>query len=121
MSEELINRLFEYLQKTEGFIYEQAPDFIQQLLTYKRLSTIIDVVLLSLIGSVALFFSLYCIFNPWLDKYGERNIGSQLCCFLPFFLVFICFGQVLCDITTLIKLYFAPKVYLLEYFRSLKG
>jgi hypothetical protein len=121
MTEELINKLFEYLQKTETFILEQAPDFIRQLLTYKRIGTIVSAISLFAIGTVLLIFVIYCIFNPWLDKYGDRSIGSQLCCFLPLFLVFICYGQVLYDILFLIKLYMAPKVYLLEYFRNLKG
>ncbi len=120
MTEELINKLFEYLQRTEVFILDQAPDFIQQLLRYKKITAVIDVTILSVVVLGALAFSMYNIYNPTIDKHGDRSTGSQFCCFMPIIVAFMFFAPLLGEIADLMKIHIAPKVYLLEYFKSLK-
>jgi len=105
-------------QDIKDFTIEQAPDFIQQLLTY-HLTISLSVWLLSVIGvimSVRLYkkSTKYCakVFNTCDELLGIMAVGS--CTLLTIISCAIAFSN-----TQWIQIWLAPKVFLLEYARSL--
>lgn len=121
MQEQLIQKILDYLEQTEDFVLEQAPDVILQVLRYERITSILGAIFLCVLFFVALIAGYYFWKYPTVDKYGSRETSSVMgvmipCVFLPFLLIQVCL-----TVDKLIKLYTAPKFFLIELFLSMKG
>jgi len=125
MNDKLIEKLISYLESTENFVYEQAPDFIQQLLAYEKLSSIVGTFISGIVMFFCIFLAIYHIYNPEFEvreyNSGNRTLLSQMLCFMPLLLAIPFFGQFLQCVANWIKMSIAPKVFLLEYMMKLKG
>jgi hypothetical protein len=121
MNEQLIEKLISYLEKSETFVYEQAPDFIQQLLSYEKVSSIVGTFIFSVIIIFCVCLALYHIFNPDFERNELRTMGNQMLCFMPFLVAMISLAPFCSCLSTWIKINMAPKVFLLEYLMKIKG
>lgn len=115
----LMIEIIDQVKNTGNFVVEQMPDVISQLLTYQYYSNIFYFVfgILMLIVSFASFHQIKILAK----KYDEKQMGDDI---MP--LIVICFmSGIICGIIgfcncaftidPLLKLTFAPKIYLIEY------
>jgi len=121
MQDQIIQKILDYLEQTEDFVLEHLPDVIVQALRYERIISVLGVILLSFLFSCAVYVGYHCWTNPRLDKYGSWETISVLgviipCSFAPLLLVQLCFA-----VDKLIKIYVAPKYFLVQLFLSIKG
>ena len=117
---EILKKGLEVAEKSGNFVIEQAPDLVKQLITYKTVETSIYVLI-----EITL---MYLIFRYFKYLYKKKNEGSDFIFYDEFqitvmlitslmgiFLFFAFIG----DVSILIQLIFAPKIYLLEYIAKL--
>ena len=117
---EILKKGLEVAEKSGNFVIEQAPDLVKQLITYKTVETSIYVLI-----EITL---MYLIFRYFKYLYKKNNEDSD---FIPenefhvggiiitFVLSMFLFASFITDISNLIQLIFAPKIYLLEYIAKL--
>ena len=118
IQEQLMTKLVTYLESTEAFMTEQAPIFIQELLTwYKAIHWFgfTGFILLFILVSVATVIT----FKYARKQYNvTREIGYDMlvtaCCLLGPILSVIFFIISMSNLVILIKLYTAPRLFLLE-------
>ena len=113
---EILKKGLEVAEKSGNFVIEQAPDLVKQLITYKTIETSICVLI-----EITLMYLIFRYFKYLYKKTNENSdfisdnglhvgaiiITSALIMFLFFVFIY--------DISNLIQLIFAPKIYLLEY------
>ena len=117
---EILKKGLEAAEKSGNFVIEQAPDLVKQLITYKTIETSIYVLIeISLI---------YLIFRYFKYLHKKNNEDSDFIFDNAFHItgiiitspmeIFLFFAFIT-DISNLIQLIFAPKIYLLEYIAKL--
>ena len=117
---EILKKGLEVAEKSGNFVIEQAPDLVKQLITYKTIETSICVLI-----EITL---MYLIFRYFKYLYKKNNEDSDFLydnefhfggITITFVLSILCFFAFIYDISNLIQLIFAPKIYLLEYIAQL--
>ncbi len=117
-------KVIEWMESTEGFVVEQAPDVVQQLLDYSFYRSIIWLLLICaclLALNLGCFYWRKLITEDTAEDWGPTE--KQECrekvyliqgvfSFLFFLIGFIHFLDIL-------KIVTAPKLFLLEYFRAI--
>ena len=125
MNEELLNQALEgvlsTMSETKGFVLEQAPEVIQQLLLYKTIGCAAGVVL-TLLPIVASYFWIKKAFLEYEKNLSDQNVYIIMagiifgCLLTPLSVLCLC----VCSMN-LIKITIAPKIYILEYVAGLVG
>lgn len=114
MKEQVIEKLLEYMQRSEDFLLEQVPDVLQQALRYQIISNWVGAIVTGLLAIVAVVVACYFWRNPKLDEYGSWTMDTLFFVMVPLLLLLplaaTCYGA----IDNLIKLYMAPKYYLVQ-------
>ena len=117
---EILKKGLEAAEKSGNFVIEQAPDLVKQLITYKTIETSICVLI-----EITL---MYLIFRYFKYLYKKNNEDSDFISDNEFHIAGIVLSLVVAifmfiafitDISNLIQLIFAPKIYLLEYIAQL--
>ena len=117
---EILKKGLEAAEKSGNFVIEQAPDLVKQLITYKTVETSICVLIeITLMYLIFIYFKyLYKKNNEDSDFIPENafhGVGIIITSLMGIFLFFVFIN----DISNLIQLIFAPKIYLLEYIAKL--
>ena len=117
---EILKKGLEAAEKSGNFVIEQAPDLVKQLITYKTVETSICVLIeITLMYLIFIYFKyLYKKNNEDSDFIPENafhGVGIIITSLMGIFLFF----AFITDISNLIQLIFAPKIYLLEYIAQL--
>ena len=117
---EILKKGLEAAEKSGNFVIEQAPDLVKQLITYKTVETSICVLIeITLMYLIFIYFKyLYKKNNEDSDFIPENafhGVGIIITSLMGIFLFF----AFITDISNLIQLIFAPKIYLLEYIAKL--
>jgi hypothetical protein len=116
--------LVKYIEKAAGsiekgveFALEQAPEIIEQLLRWEMVSSGLKMLLALVMFGILIKFNLWQ-FHYWKEYYkGHRDVHEGL--FANFLqLPFIIIASILFNLTWL-KIWIAPKVWLIEYAASL--
>ena len=117
---EILKKGLEVAEKSGNFVIEQAPDLVKQLITYKTIETSICVLI-----EITLMYLIFIYFKYLYKKNNEDSdfiiydefhiIGMIITSLMGIFLFF----AFITDISNLIQLIFAPKIYLLEYIAKL--
>ena len=117
---EILKKGLEAAEKSGNFVIEQAPDLVKQLITYKTVETSICVLI-----EISLMYLIFRYIKYLHKKNNEDSdfifdnefhiIGMMITSLMGIFLFFVFIN----DISDLIKLIFAPKIYLLEYIAQL--
>ena len=117
---EILKKGLEAAEKSGNFVIEQAPDLVKQLITYKTIETSICVLI-----EITLMYLIFIYFKYLYKKNNEDSdfiiydefhiIGMIITSLMGIFLFF----AFITDISNLIQLIFAPKIYLLEYIAKL--
>ena len=117
---EILKKGLEVAEKSGNFVIEQAPDLVKQLITYKTVETSICVLIeITLMYLIVIYFKYLHKKNNEDSIFIEGNsfhIGGMLISLVVAIFMFIAF---IADISNLIQLIFAPKIYLLEYIAKL--
>lgn len=120
MNDENIKKMIEWVESSSSFIQGQIPDYIEQLLRYKMISTWLNVGILLIALIVSLSLWIFCLCKS--SNYEKSYIISTplaLGCFMPAVIGFALFMGMISEIHDLIRLYIAPKVYVLNHLTSL--
>ena len=117
---EILKKGLEVAEKSGNFVIEQAPDLVKQLITYKTIETSICVLIeITLMYLIFRYFKyLYKKNNEDSDFIEENSFHIGGILFSPGVAIFM-FITFITDISNLIQLIFAPKIYLLEYIAKL--
>ena len=117
---EILKKGLEVAEKSGNFVIEQAPDLVKQLITYKTVETSIYVLI-----EITLMYLIFRYFKYLYKKNNEDSdfifdyefhiTGMVITSLIGIFLFFAFIN----DISNLIQLIFAPKIYLLEYIAKL--
>ena len=121
MKEQITEKLMQYLKNSEDFLLEQAPDVIRQALKYETISAYVTSSLMLCFLILSCVVWIYNWKNPALDKHGSREIHSFMLIFIPLMSAPMFFVQLCSSIDDLIKIYTAPKYYLIQLVLSLKN
>ena len=117
---EILKKGLEASEKSGNLVIEQAPDLVKQLITYKTVETSICVLIeITLMYLIVIYFKYLHKKNNEDSIFIEVNsfhIGGMLISLVVAIFMFIAF---ITDISNLIQLIFAPKIYLLEYIAKL--
>jgi len=116
MNEQFQKYLMDILEKTGEFLGNEVPEVAQQILTFSAYSCILHIVTLSCAISVFLYgcHSWDKFTKTWdckEDALGARAVAKVARAVIFVIFIYKVFGQ----LSTLIKIYVAPKVFLLEY------
>lgn len=108
----LVNSLIKLIEKGTDFVKGQIPDVAQQILAFKKMEAIFEVVFMFLLTAAlgtGLLFSLNhgCEAGVWI--FLVAGIIAAFC------LVLATYGSCM----TLLQIKYAPKLYLLEFLRDL--
>ena len=117
---EILKKGLEVAENSGNFVIEQAPDLVKQLITYKTVETSICVLI-----EITLMYLIFRYFKYLYKKNNEdsdfipenafHGVGIIITSLMGIFLFFV----FITDISNLIQLIFAPKIYLLEYIAKL--
>lgn len=125
MKEELVEKvqvvmveIIDTMMKAKDFALDQAPEVISQLLMWKTVSSLMWF-------GFGIVLSMLCAYSlkmwhktiKWGDSYNNDDVGWV---FTLLFLVFIC-GMIMLANLTWLKIWIAPKLYLMEYAANLVG
>lgn len=121
MDEQLLQKLLEWLRNTEDFVTDQLPDFIQQVLKYEKISTYLSAGLMIVLLCIAISIGYYY----WKHRTPPGdNLSSDIWSFFGIYVPCIAspilFIQLCCSIDKLVKIYIAPKYFLLNLLAGLK-
>ena len=117
---EILKKGLEVAEKSGNFVIEQAPDLVKQLITYKTVETSICVLI-----EITLMYLIFRYFKYLYKKNNEDSgfisdnefniTGMIITSLMGIFLFFVFID----DVSILVQLIFAPKIYLLEYIAKL--
>ena len=117
---EILKKGLEAAEKSGNFVIEQAPDLVKQLITYKTIEAsiyvLIEIVLMYLI---ARYFKYLYKKNNENSSFISENSFHFIGIIISFMASIFFFFAFIIDISNLIQLIFAPKIYLLEYIAKL--
>jgi cbb3-type cytochrome oxidase subunit 1 len=119
MKEELLKNLagiIDYVKQGADFVKEQAPLFIQEYITFKIWLYAFDVVM-----SVIAFVVGVIVFRKGYKNYIEDDLGidGTLTMLVGSFLAVVAFITFVCCVEELMKVYFAPRYFLVDSLLSL--
>lgn len=120
MNEKILQQLYDYLKSSEDFVLDQVPLIVQEALKYEKISTYWSIFLMIFLISLCIIVGCYFLKNPFFDAYGSRTLGSVYGCGIPFFLIPLFFMQLCVSLDKILKIYIAPKYYLLQLLSNLK-
>lgn len=125
MNDERVGKILDWLTdritKAEGFVLEQAPDVIQQIITMDVITS--AVWLLAFVVSVFAIMSAYRLVwvssSKWKDEQDRVMARGILGFIAGLFLIALAVGITI-SLATIAKAKYAPKAYLLERVGVLK-
>lgn len=110
MKEELIQKLLEWMNRSENFLSDQLPEIGNQLLTFHRIEALINVSVSALFIGLGLFF-----FRKGFKKGSScYEIWPEM--FMLFSSIVIGVGGLIMigNLMSLIQSYYSPKAYLIH-------
>jgi hypothetical protein len=120
LSVEAFKLLLNNITNMKDFVIEQAPDICKQILAFGFVSNIVYITLCVLIIAMSLYVIKYITKDLNLEKsHNDENDGI---CFFTLVLcgiIVISFGIMIKDILELLKIYYAPKLYLIDYIMNI--
>ncbi len=121
----ILNKTMQGVDAGVSFLSSELPDVLHQLLLFKLVYSSVQMVIF--IGLVAAFAWSAMAYSKTENKTFKEKIGSSEMPTFPVVLYFM-IGSLVCvvfviaiffDLETIIKIWLAPKIYLIEYAASL--
>jgi uncharacterized membrane protein YidH (DUF202 family) len=118
--EEILTEIIQSAQTAKDFVIDQAPDVIQQLLAWHFWFHAAFVLILSVIMILAFFTARWFNLKRIAAKERCKSADNyELCIGFSIVAVIVSFVFVVYNAIMMLKIYIAPKLYLLEYAASL--
>jgi len=112
---EFMGFITESLQQGKDFAMEQTPLIVQELILSKRIELTTYMVLL-VCGMIACVFLAFPLFKKCKEGINENNINVIMAHAVPVgCLALFCLPTALTQLDDLIQVWFAPRVFILEY------
>lgn len=124
MNEQLQQALADIIMKASeaasagaDFLLSELPEVLRQLLVFKVVYSAVEmIILLILISGYAYFWKFYSRTESKLWKEGDAaSVGTMVFGVFGGIATVIFVVAVFCDLETIIKIWLAPKIYLIEY------
>lgn len=114
-TDKLIDYLISNIESAKGFVAEQAPDVARQILEYGFWDNLMYLT----IGAVlfTLFFIIFVRIYLSKEMSGEEKFGIG---FFVLLAIFFCSLAISFNVSSLIKIKTAPKLYVIEKMKELK-
>jgi len=119
---DLINKTTSTVDKSTNFLVDQAPDVIQQLLTWKLCSVGVSALMLLVVLFLVVLWNVRSIIKFNKDPYRHWAYRNDAEMIIFFIIPMISFVLSLCMfdyILEFLKIWLAPKIYLIEYAANL--
>lgn len=113
LSVEAFKLLLNNITNMKDFVIEQAPDICKQILVFGFASNIVYITLCVLFIATSLYVIKHIIKNVNIKDFD--NFGILFFVIVLFIFSTVCFGIMIKDILELLKIYYAPKLYLIDY------
>ena len=118
--EEILEKILDYVQRTEDFALEQIPQVLVEMIKYYRISSICESIMMVIIMTITAILSYTCIKSPKRDDFGDKLTPNVLAPIFLGFIFFICFIIFCVSMDTLIMSYSAPKFFIIKTLTNLK-
>lgn len=120
MNEENIKKMIDWVENSSSFIQGEIPDYINQLLRYTTICAWFNIGILSILIVISTSMWIWCLYKHSTYDQGW-NVPTPIVmgCFFPGIAIALMGIGVISEIHDLIKLYIAPKVYILKHLTSL--
>lgn len=120
MKDQILQKLLDYLESTHDLVLEQVPEVILQALRYEKVSSYATAGLM--LGLLAAAISLGYRFwkHPDLDRHGSRETLSFMVPMVSMIALPLFFVQLCMSVDKLIKIYLAPKYFLIQLLVGVK-
>jgi hypothetical protein len=118
-SPEIWEKLLEYLETTKDFVIAQSPSLLQETMNYHKISNFI-LATVCLIGIfVCAYIAYYNYMYPTIDKYDNVSLVNCMAGLFSCVGLLPCIGIFIASVDHLIKIYVAPKYFLIEKIREM--
>jgi len=97
-----------------GFLTEQTPEIIQQLLIWYLVDSALGLGI-----AISIAIAVRFIFLKYVKSEKSTDEGRCIGCIVSWVCVFCCFIWGICCLSSIVKLWIAPKVWLLEYITAM--
>lgn len=117
IGDKLLDKIVEYAGQTEAFVKDQVPDYIQQLLEFEFMWGVVAM-------SAALFFFLWGVFIVIVCMFGDKKINDEACSFALLYTLGSTALLIICVLSygkDVVKIKYAPKVYIMDYVKDLRN
>lgn len=113
---QILTKIIESVTSVQNFVLEQAPDVIQQLLAWNFYFGLIWGILGAL-TSLTLICVFFKKFLPWADSLDRYDKDFVMFLGSVIFGIFLTISALvgICNLTEALKIYIAPKLWLIEY------
>lgn len=116
MKEQILQKLIDYLQKTEDFMLSECPMVIQEALKYHYISSLVGMISCFFLACLSCYVFYYFYTNPTFDKYESRELSCMMPLFFSGPIAFMSFLGMCVNVDTFIKISVAPKYFLISLF-----
>lgn len=121
IKDQILQKLLEYMQESKDFLIEQAPDVVQQIFRYHLYTAWVELCICLSIGVLLLSVNLYIYLYPTLDSHGDRDLLSFFGAYMPMIFAIPLIAMSWACMDKLMKIYLAPKYFIINLIMSMKG
>jgi hypothetical protein len=121
MDAQIAQKALDYLQNDDEFALKRLPIVVQQALRHEKTSSFLvgGLMLSLLIIGVRVVYYYWCY--PTLNQYGSRELDSILGIIVPSIASVFFFVQLCSAVDSLVKMYTAPKYFIMRLVQRMKG
>lgn len=117
--DEMYIKIFQYLESSKEFVLSEAPSLAQETLRYHWSLNLISLFASLLVAFSLLSFSIWVYRNPTLESYGARDLFSVFGVVFPSLFSIVAFIICFDSARAFIKIYLAPKLFLIHCFSEI--
>lgn len=121
MNEKLIDELLNYMERTKDFITQECPELILEILKYHKILNFCNITIFLPILIISLIVFIYFWKFPYVDKYDCTSTGTLISMMISGFSSVFCFIILIQSVEALIKIYTAPKYFIIHCLLKMKG
>lgn len=118
---ELWERLTDYTGSSREAEHDKPPALMKEVLAYRREKAIFWAILAAVVAIPSIVLSILACKGSIFDAKGALDLGALLLAALPFALTLSAIWIILHCIDVMMKLRFAPKLFLIQVFKRIIG
>lgn len=116
----IINKALSGVDEAVSLLSTELPDVVHQLLLWKLVDSLLGVGVCLIVFILGVFFCKRLLQahkndEEWTTDYAGWSVPMVLSSIVTFSMLLVPFMVVWCPLTTALKIWIAPKIYLIEY------